>query len=194
MTISVFRFNSIVSKLIRFWSIIVFSVEDDLILIIEFVELFWSWIYLISIISRLSYDWRRLMTSIIRRFSWVILSLIRQSYIDLKLVHRTSEISIKILSNVVLITILISNSCIMSYSSIVSTLLIILLHLMNDQCMMLTTLVKSIKHMTYSIWDKRSLLLAKEESIKTINCNVSRLSRMIVELSKTHIEQPNSSH
>jgi hypothetical protein len=149
--------HSVISRLMLFVTITVFNVDDVFVLIMKSIELLLLWIHLISIISRLSYDWRRLMTSIIRRFSWVVLSLTKQSYRDFESMQRISEMLISnILLNVLLITTSMSKLWVISYNSAISTLRVTRLHLMNDQCMILTWLFESARHMTYSIWDERS--------------------------------------
>jgi hypothetical protein len=52
--------HSVISRLMLFVSITAFNVDDVFVLIMKSIELLLSWIHLISIISRLSYDWRRL--------------------------------------------------------------------------------------------------------------------------------------
>jgi hypothetical protein len=82
--LAVARFTySIVSRLIRLISIIVFNVENDLLFVIELTKLLLSWIHFISMISRLSYDCLRIITFIINRFSIVIFSRTRQLYKNL---------------------------------------------------------------------------------------------------------------
>jgi hypothetical protein len=88
--------HSIVSRLIRLISMIVFNAENDLIFVIESAELLLSWIHFISIISRFSYDCLRITTFIINRFSTVISSRTRQSYENL--LSMTSIRKMKMLS------------------------------------------------------------------------------------------------
>ena len=106
-------------------------------------------IHLISVISRLLYDWRRLMTSIISRFSLVISSFIKQSYSDLlsmQIINRTSDPSV--FEMIAFRTVFKSNSWAKTYNSKTKTLLIIRLHLMNDQWKILTVSVESTKQIT----------------------------------------------
>ena len=79
-SILIFRFiHSNVAKLTRFVSIRVLRTTKNLFFVIEFAELLFFLIHRISIISRFLYDWRRLMTSIISRFSWMVPSLTKHS-------------------------------------------------------------------------------------------------------------------
>ena len=69
-------------------------------------------------------------TLIIRRFSYVVPSLIKQSYSDFELVQVTSsKLILSILLIVALIAPVISKPCIIIYSSKASTLLVTLLYL-----------------------------------------------------------------
>ena len=62
------------------------------------------------------------------------------------------------------------------YSFKANTLLITLLHLIEDQCIILALFVKSASAIIKPIWDNRSLLLANKESMNTKSCKVSLLS------------------
>ena len=130
-------------------------------------------IHLISIISRRLYACQRLITSIMRRFSCVVPSRIRQSYNDFESVHRVSGMLIyRIRSMVDLIAVLISNPWAMPYNSEARTLRVILLHLTELQWMILAWFVASVNVMTYPICDERSLLFAKDASVNTTSCRV----------------------
>ncbi len=90
-------------NLIWLISIIFFNAEHvfDFDLIIESAELSSSLIHLTTMISRRSYNWRNVITSIINRFFTVMLSRIKQSYKDFESVTsiremRLSSIFIKI--------------------------------------------------------------------------------------------------
>jgi hypothetical protein len=127
--------HSIVSRLIRLMSIIVFSAENDLLFVIESTELLLSWIHFISVISRLSYDCLRVITFIISRFSTVIFSRTRQSYKNLLSMTRIrrmrlSSIFVRIAFN----TESTSNSWVIAKSSVVKTLRVIRLHFIENQC------------------------------------------------------------
>jgi len=90
-------------------------------------------IHLTSTISLRSYACRRHIMSIINRFSCVILSFTRQSYNNLESVQRTSGKSIpNILSIVNLTKALILKPWAILYSSKARTLLVTLLHFVND--------------------------------------------------------------
>jgi hypothetical protein len=72
-------------------SINVFKVEDVLLLIIESIELLISCIHFIFVIFRRSYDCRRFMTFIMRRFFCVVSSFIRQSYNDFESIQSIKD-------------------------------------------------------------------------------------------------------
>ena len=85
-------------------------------------------------------------------FFCVVFNLTKQSYKDLKLMQKMKKIfDCKIFVNVALITISISNSCVIAYNSTINTLRVIRLHLTNDQCKKLILLIESIKQITNSI-------------------------------------------
>ena len=62
------------------------------------------------------------------------------------------------------------------YNSKASTLLIILLYLIEDQYTILALFVKLASTITKPIWDNRSLLLTNKESINTKSYKMSLLS------------------
>ena len=130
-------------------------------------------IYLISIISRRLYTCQRLIISIIRRFSYIVPSYIRQLYNDFKSVYKVSGILIyRIWLIVDLIIILISNLQAILYNSKARMLYIILLYLTKLQQMILAWFVASISVMIYPIYNKRSLLFIKDISINMTSYRV----------------------
>ena len=97
--------HSIISRLTFLVSISFFRAVEPLDLVMESAGLLHPWIHLISVISCLSYVWRRLMISIIRRFSWVVPNLIKQSYRDFESVQSINGMSAwRMFINVALIT------------------------------------------------------------------------------------------
>jgi hypothetical protein len=121
-------------------------------------------------ISRRSYDWRRLITSIIRRFSRVVFNFIKQSYNDLKSIQRTRRTVIEsIFDMIVLSTASMSNSWVMTYNFAIRTKRVTCLHLIDDQWMTFALFVAFARQMTYSICDEKSLLLTKETSVNIIS-------------------------
>jgi hypothetical protein len=115
--------HSIVSRLIRLMSIIVFSAENDLLFVIESTKLLLSWIHFISIISCLSYDCLRIITFIINRFFTMMSRRTRQSYRDLLSMTSIREMSVSsIFVRVAFSTESTSKSWIIAKSSIVKTL------------------------------------------------------------------------
>jgi hypothetical protein len=140
--------HSVVSRLIRLMSIIVFSAENDLLFVIESTELLLSWIHFISMISRLSYDCLRIITSIINRFFTMMFRRIRQSYKNFEFVTSmkdttTSSILMRIDFNIDST----SKSWIIAKNSIVKTLRVIRLHFIENQCKIFAW-VASVRQMT----------------------------------------------
>ncbi len=106
--------------------------------VIASAKLMFSSIHLISAISLLSYDCLKHIKSIIKRFSLVVSSLIKQSKRDFESVRRINDRKIySIRSMIDLIIASTSKSLIIAYSSIVNTLFVIRLHLIDDQCIKL---------------------------------------------------------
>ncbi len=106
--------------------------------VIASARLMFSSIHLISAISLLSYDCLRHIRSIIKRFSLVVSSLTKQSKRDFESVRKINDRKIcNIRSMIDLITASTSKSLIIAYSSIVNTLFVIRLHLIDDQCIRL---------------------------------------------------------
>jgi hypothetical protein len=102
--------------------------------VIASARLMFSSIHLISAISLLSYDCLRHIRSIIKRFSFVVSSLIKQSKRDFESMKRINDKEIcSIRSMIDLIIASTSKSLIIAYSSIANTLLVIRLHLIDDQ-------------------------------------------------------------
>jgi hypothetical protein len=107
---------------------------QDFDFVIASARLLSSSIHLISAISLLSYDCRKHIKSIINRFSLVVSSFIKQSNRDFESVRRINDREIcSIRSMIDLIIASTSKSLIIAYSSVVNTLLIIRLHLIDDQ-------------------------------------------------------------
>jgi uncharacterized protein (UPF0333 family) len=130
--------HSLMFMLIVLISINVFKIVNALLLIMKSIELLMSCIHLIFVIFRRSYDCRKLMTSIMRRFFWVVSSLTRQSYSDLKSVHKTRDTNrSRIADSVALRTTSRSKSWTNAYNSAARTLRVTRLHLTDDQWTML---------------------------------------------------------
>ncbi len=90
-----FRFTHFdVFRLITFWSINVLKIVNALLLIMKSIELLISCIHFTFVISRRLYDCRKLMTSIMKRFFWVVSSRTRQSYKDFESMQNINEMNI----------------------------------------------------------------------------------------------------
>jgi hypothetical protein len=140
--------HSLMFMLIVLILINVFKIVNALLLIMKSIELLMSCIHFISVIFRRSYDCRKLMTSIMRRFFWVISSLTRQSYNDLKSMHNTKNTNrSRIADNVALKATSRSKSWSNAYNSAARTLRVTRLHLIDDQWTMLTCF-ESTRQMT----------------------------------------------
>jgi hypothetical protein len=140
--------HSLMFMLIVLISINVFRIVNALFLIMKSIELLMSCIHLIFVIFRRSYDCRKFMTLIMKRFFWIVSSLTRQSYNDLKSVHKAKNTNrSRIANNVALKTTSRSKSWTNAYNSAAKTLRITRLHLINDQWTILTYF-KSAKQMT----------------------------------------------
>ncbi len=81
-------------RLITFWSINVLRMMNALLLIMKSIELLISCIHFTFVISRRFYDCRKLTTSIMKRFFWIVSSRTRQSYKDFESMHKTNEMNI----------------------------------------------------------------------------------------------------
>ena len=123
----------------------------------------------ISVIRRLSYAWRKHRISIIKRFSCVVPNFTRHSYNDLESVHSIrGKLSICSISSIVyLIEAPVSKPWAIPYNSDASTLRVMRLHFVEDQCKMFALSCLSVSTMTYPICDEWSGLFAKEESVNT---------------------------
>jgi hypothetical protein len=129
-------------------SINVFRIVNALLLIMKSIELLMSCIHFIFVIFRRSYDCRKLMTSIMRRFFWVVSSLTRQSYSDFESVHSTRDTSrSRIADKIALRATSRSKSWANAYNSAARTLRVTRLHLIDDQWTMLACF-ESAKQMT----------------------------------------------
>jgi hypothetical protein len=126
----------------------VFKIENVLILIIKTIELLISGIHFIFMIFRRSYECRRFMTFIMKRFFCVVSSFIKQSYNDFELIHNIKNTKrSRIANNVSLRTASRSKSWVNAYNSVARTFRITRLHLIDDSW---TTLkcFKFVKHIT----------------------------------------------
>ena len=90
----------------------------------------------------------------------------------MQIIMKTSDCKIR--DNVAFSTIFKSKSWAMTYNSKTKTFFVIRLHLIENQCRILTASMKSIKQTTYSIWNKRFRLLTKKKSMKITICSESR--------------------
>jgi signal transduction histidine kinase len=134
MRFSTRSIHSVIFRSMMLLSINLLNVWHDFVLSMTFAKLLLSSIHWIFMIFFLSYDWRRHIRLIIRRFSMIILSLIKQSYKDLKFVQKINDrlFRLRIRLMIDLIIDSTSKSLIIAYNSIVSTLLMILLHLVKN--------------------------------------------------------------
>jgi hypothetical protein len=124
----------------------VFKIENALFLIIESIELLISCIHFIFVIFRRSYDCRRFMTFIMRRFFCVVSSFIRQSYSDFESIQSIRDTKrSRIANNVALRAASRSKSWINAYNSAARTLRVTRLHLIENQCV--TILCQSLSQM-----------------------------------------------
>lgn len=64
-----------------------------------------------------------------------------------------------------------SNPCTIAYNSAARTLLVILLHFMEDQCKIFALFSLSASSIMKPIWVEKSLLFANDESANTITFN-----------------------
>jgi hypothetical protein len=129
-------------------SINVFKVENALFLIIESIELLISCIYFIFVIFRRSYDCRRLMTFIMKRFFCVVSSFDKQSYNDFESVQNIKDTKrSRIANNVALKAAWRSKSWVNAYNSAARMLRVTRLHLIDDQWTILTCF-EFVKHIT----------------------------------------------
>jgi hypothetical protein len=152
-------------------SINVFKIEDALLLIMKSIELLISCIHFIFVIFRRSYDCRRFITFIIKRFFCVVSSLTKQSYNDFESMQNIKNTKwSRIADNVVLKTASRSESWANAYNSATKMLRVTHLHLIDDQWTILTCF-EFVKYITQSICENKSRLFAKNEIVKNINWN-----------------------
>jgi hypothetical protein len=131
--------HSLMFILIVLISINVFKIVNALLLIIKSIELLTSCIHFIFVIFRRSYDCRRLMTFIMKRFFCVVSSFIRQSYNDFESIQNIRNTSrSRIANNVALRAASRSKSWVNAYNLAARTLRVTRLHLIDDQWTMLT--------------------------------------------------------
>ena len=125
--------HSEVVRLTLFVSINVFKAVMALVFVMESAGLLSSFIHLTSVIFRRSYDWRRLMISIISRFLLVVPSLTRHLYNDFESVQMTIGTSYwRTWKSVAFNTTPMSKPWAIAYNSEASTLLVTCLHLIED--------------------------------------------------------------
>jgi hypothetical protein len=129
-------------------SINVFKIENALLLIMKSIKWLTSCIHFIFMIFRRSYDCRRFIMFIMKRFFCVVSSLTRQSYNDFESMQNIKDTKrSRIANNVVLKTTSRSKSWINAYNSAAKTLRVTRLHLIDDKWTMLTCF-KFVKHIT----------------------------------------------
>jgi len=118
------------------------------------------------------------MISIINHFSYIVPSFMRYSYRNFKSVHRIKGIfSVFIIFSIVaFITAPTSKPLAIPYNSEARVLCITCLHLVNNQYNMLALFFSSAKMITYLIYNEKSLLLAKDESVNMTSLRKSLLS------------------
>ena len=172
--------HSTVFNLIWFMLINYLRASNGLLLVIAFVGLLSLLIYLTLAILCLLYNWCRHITLIISLFSCVVPSLIKHLQINLELVQRMSgRLVLSYNLTIALIAVPMSKPWAIAYNLEASTLLVILLHLTEDQWTMFTLFNKSINTRIYPIYNKRSLLFANKELV-----NISSQSVFILNLIK----------
>jgi hypothetical protein len=140
--------HSLMFMLIVLMSINVFKVENTLLLIMKSIKLLTSCIHFIFVIFRRSYDCRRLMTFIMKRFFCVMSSFNKQLYNDFESIQSIKNTKwLKIANNVALRTTSRSKSRVNAYNSAARTLRVTRLHLIENQWTMLTCF-EFVKHIT----------------------------------------------
>jgi hypothetical protein len=156
-TFSILSTHSVTLNLTVFVSIKSFSAWHGLDFVMASVGLLLPLIHFTSAISLLSYDCHRHMRSTISRFSCVVPSLTKQSYKDFESMQRMSRSEIhRIFLIVDLIAAPILNPYTILYSSNAKTLCMTLLHLIDNQWIMLALLSLSTSMITKLICDERS--------------------------------------
>ena len=164
--------HSVTFKLTVFMSISSLRAWQGLFLVMTSAGLLLPSIHLISAILRLSYNWHKHIKSTMSLFSYVVPSLTKQSYNDFESVQSINGRGLcncSIFSTIALIAAPTLNPWAIMYSSDARMLYIILLHLMDNQWMILALFLPSMSVMTNSICDERSWLFAKEASVKTMS-------------------------
>jgi hypothetical protein len=115
--------DSLMSMLIVLISINVFEIENALLLIIKSIKLLISCIHFIFVIFRRSYDCRRFIMFIMKRFFCVVSSLTKQSYNDFELMQYIKDMKrSRIADNVVLKATSRSKSWVNAYNLAARTL------------------------------------------------------------------------
>lgn len=115
--------------------------------------------------------------STIKPFSQVMPSLTKHSYNDFKSVQKIIDTDcIKTYSIVHFNTALTSNLCTIAQNLDADTLLVIFLHLIDNQQMIFTLFLLLIKVITNLIFDKKSYLFANNASVKITSFQEIRLS------------------
>ncbi len=145
--------HSTIFKSIVLLSISLLSVEHDSNFIMTFARLLLLSIRWIFMIFLLSYDWRRHITSIIKRFSMIVLNLAKQSDKNLEFVQNINDNDFFMLRMRLTIDLMIhstSKSLIIAYNSVVSIFRIDLLHLINNQWIRFA-FCSSMTYITYLI-------------------------------------------
>jgi hypothetical protein len=126
--------HSVIFNSMKLMSISLIKALQNFDFVIAFAKLMFSSIHLIFAIFLLSYDCLKHIRSIIKRFSFVVSSLIKQSNRDLKSVKRINDKKIcSIRSMIDLITASTLKSLIIAYNFAANTFLITRLHLIEDQ-------------------------------------------------------------
>ncbi len=121
-------------RLMTFWSINVLRIVKVLLLIMKSIELLTSCIHFTFVIFRRSYNYRKLMTSIMKRFFWVVSSRTRQSYKDFESIQNTKRMNISKMFETISFKIASrSKSWIIAYNFAARTLRVIRLHFIDDQ-------------------------------------------------------------
>ena len=172
--------HSTVFNLIWFVLISYLRANNGLFLVIVSAGLLSLLIYLTLAILHLLYNQYRYIILIISLFSCVVFSLIRHLQINLELIQRMSgRLILSCNLTVALIIALILKLQVIVYNLEVSILLVILLHLTEDQWTIFTLFNKSANTKIYLIYNKKSLLFVNKELV-----NISSQSVFILNLIK----------
>ena len=120
---------------------------------------------------------------IISCFSYIVLSQIRHQYSKLKSVQIISRILVlRICSVVAFRTALVLKLAAIAQSLEASTERVTCLHFVKDQQIIFVEFAASTRIATYLIYNKRSLLLVKEASVKIISYRLFQSSFTIISL------------